>query len=231
VQGAPQASTCQLASRLAAAAARLQVDILLANPLRLVHLLEEGKVQLDQVGAQAWRRWLRSRSLSMCREAAQEGRNSCPALLSAIDHSVKACSLHRPLAPPPLASRIWQRHQRAAAPPPQVRHFVMDEADKLFEMGFMEQVDALLAAASHPSCVRSLFSATLPEKVEELARCALRCACAPLPAWPRPRPRPRAVLVCWVPAGGQRPGRLVAAGRRAAAACVHGHRGPRGAPV
>ena len=47
---------------------------------------------------------------------------------------------------------------------------MLDEADKLFEMGFMEQVDALLAAATHPQLVRALFSATLPERVEELAR-------------------------------------------------------------
>lgn len=61
----------------------------------------------------------------------------------------------------------------------QVRFLVLDEADKLFDMGFVEQIDAVLHACSHKEIVRALFSATLPEKVEELARCG--CACC-LPA-------------------------------------------------
>jgi ATP-dependent RNA helicase DDX52/ROK1 len=91
----------------------------------------------------------------------------------------------------------------------EVRFLVLDEADKLFELGFMEQVgcqeedldhfqemalgtrgqpcdfsksltlplslillqiDGIIAACNHKDIVRSLFSATLPEKVEELAR-------------------------------------------------------------
>ena len=52
----------------------------------------------------------------------------------------------------------------------QARFLVLDEADKLFELGFMEQVDGIIAACSHKDIVRALFSATLPEKVEELAR-------------------------------------------------------------
>jgi ATP-dependent RNA helicase DDX52/ROK1 len=55
-----------------------------------------------------------------------------------------------------------------------VRHLVLDEADKLFDMGFAEQVDAVVAACCHPSVVRGLFSATLPEGVEALARSVLR---------------------------------------------------------
>jgi ATP-dependent RNA helicase DDX52/ROK1 len=46
-----------------------------------------------------------------------------------------------------------------------VSYLVLDEADKLLAMGFTEQVDALLAAASSGSIVRAFFSATLPEKV------------------------------------------------------------------
>jgi ATP-dependent RNA helicase DDX52/ROK1 len=44
-----------------------------------------------------------------------------------------------------------------------VRFLVMDEADKLFEMGFVEQIDAAVGACSHPNVQRCLFSATLPE--------------------------------------------------------------------
>ena len=58
----------------------------------------------------------------------------------------------------------------SVVPPPQVRYLVLDEADKLFEMGFVEQVDGILAAACHKDVVHALFSATLPEKVEDLAR-------------------------------------------------------------
>ena len=55
-----------------------------------------------------------------------------------------------------------------------VETLVLDEADKLFDMGFSEQIDACLHACTHPNIVRSLFSATLPESVELLARSVLR---------------------------------------------------------
>ncbi|XP_057779014.1 DEAD-box ATP-dependent RNA helicase 57 [Salvia miltiorrhiza] len=51
-----------------------------------------------------------------------------------------------------------------------VEFLVLDEADKLFELGLVKQVDAVVKACSNPSIVRSLFSATLPDTVEELAR-------------------------------------------------------------
>ena len=46
-----------------------------------------------------------------------------------------------------------------------VQYLVLDEADKLFEMGFVEQVDAAVAACDGPEVTRALFSATLPETV------------------------------------------------------------------
>lgn len=51
----------------------------------------------------------------------------------------------------------------------QVLFMVLDEADKLLAMGFAEQVDALLAAASNRLITRALFSATLPDKVNTFA--------------------------------------------------------------
>lgn len=51
-----------------------------------------------------------------------------------------------------------------------VEFLVLDEADKLFELGLVKQVDAVVKACSNPSILRSLFSATLPDTVEELAR-------------------------------------------------------------
>jgi len=51
-----------------------------------------------------------------------------------------------------------------------VAWLVMDEADKLFELGFLEQIDAVVAACNSENVRRALFSATLPEAVETLAR-------------------------------------------------------------
>ncbi|KAG0597590.1 hypothetical protein M758_12G007200 [Ceratodon purpureus] len=51
-----------------------------------------------------------------------------------------------------------------------VEFLVMDESDKLFEMGFVEQIDSVVAACTNPKIIRALFSATLPDTVEELAR-------------------------------------------------------------
>lgn len=62
------ARACLLTKATAAGSDLGKVDILLANPLRLVHLLEEGKVELDQVGG-----WLGLMSASvhpcMCQAA------------------------------------------------------------------------------------------------------------------------------------------------------------------
>jgi ATP-dependent RNA helicase DDX52/ROK1 len=58
-----------------------------------------------------------------------------------------------------------------------LRFLVLDEADKLLseDGGFVEQADAVLAAAgSRPWLARALLSATFPERVENLARAALR---------------------------------------------------------
>ncbi|KAL6958604.1 DEAD-box ATP-dependent RNA helicase 57 [Sarracenia purpurea var. burkii] len=51
-----------------------------------------------------------------------------------------------------------------------VEYLVLDESDKLFELGLVGQVDSVVKACSNPSILRSLFSATLPDSVEELAR-------------------------------------------------------------
>lgn len=51
-----------------------------------------------------------------------------------------------------------------------VKYLVLDESDKLFELGFVKQIDSIVKACSNPSIVRSLFSATMPDTVEELAR-------------------------------------------------------------
>ncbi|TIA93961.1 hypothetical protein E3P81_00542 [Wallemia ichthyophaga] len=55
-----------------------------------------------------------------------------------------------------------------------VRNLILDEADRLLEMGFVDQVDTIVGACSHPSLRKSLFTATLPASVEEIAQNILR---------------------------------------------------------
>lgn len=51
-----------------------------------------------------------------------------------------------------------------------VRHIILDEADKLLEIGFLDQVDEILAACTFPQIRKALFSATISSGVEELAK-------------------------------------------------------------
>lgn len=51
-----------------------------------------------------------------------------------------------------------------------VRHLVLDEADRLLEEGFLTQTDSILAACTHSSLRKALFSATMPAAIEELAK-------------------------------------------------------------
>ena len=55
-----------------------------------------------------------------------------------------------------------------------IETLIFDEADKLFEMGFVDQVDEIVAGCTCPTLQRVLFSATLPQSVEDLARSVLQ---------------------------------------------------------
>lgn len=50
-----------------------------------------------------------------------------------------------------------------------VQHIVLDEADKLFEEGFIEQTDSIIEQCTSPKLQKALFSATIPSGVEEIA--------------------------------------------------------------
>eukprot|EP00455_Lapot_gusevi_P039404 TRINITY_DN4417_c0_g1_i10.p1 TRINITY_DN4417_c0_g1~~TRINITY_DN4417_c0_g1_i10.p1 ORF type:complete len:284 (+),score=61.09 TRINITY_DN4417_c0_g1_i10:244-1095(+) len=55
-----------------------------------------------------------------------------------------------------------------------VEMLVLDEADRLFSMGFVEQVDEILAACNNPKVVRALFSATMLPLIEAMAKSFLK---------------------------------------------------------
>lgn len=51
-----------------------------------------------------------------------------------------------------------------------VKHIIFDEADKLFDKTFLEQTDDILNSCTDPSLCKSMFSATIPSNVEEIAK-------------------------------------------------------------
>ncbi|KAL0085174.1 P-loop containing nucleoside triphosphate hydrolase protein [Phycomyces blakesleeanus] len=55
-----------------------------------------------------------------------------------------------------------------------IRHLILDEADKLLDLGFLDQTDEIFAACSAPSVRKSLFSATFSSTVEQLAKTVMR---------------------------------------------------------
>ena len=55
-----------------------------------------------------------------------------------------------------------------------VRHLILDEGDRLLDMGFLDQVDTIISACSHPNIRKSLFTATLPASVEDISKNILR---------------------------------------------------------
>lgn len=65
--------------------------------------------------------------------------------------------------------RLLDLMKREAADISDIRTLILDEADEMLNMGFKDELDAILAQA--PEKRRSLlFSATLPKEVEEIAR-------------------------------------------------------------
>ena len=53
----------------------------------------------------------------------------------------------------------------------QIRYLVIDEADKMFEMGFLEQIDSAISHIKDSSVMaKFLFSATMQPAIEELLK-------------------------------------------------------------
>ncbi|KAF9015438.1 P-loop containing nucleoside triphosphate hydrolase protein [Cyathus striatus] len=55
-----------------------------------------------------------------------------------------------------------------------VRHLVLDEADRMLDSEFLPQVQEILEACTHPGLQKALFSATLPAGIEKMAMSVLR---------------------------------------------------------
>lgn len=51
-----------------------------------------------------------------------------------------------------------------------VEHLIIDEADKLFDQGFLQQTDDILANLTSKNLKKCMFSATIPSGVEEIAQ-------------------------------------------------------------
>ncbi|KAB1223916.1 DEAD-box ATP-dependent RNA helicase 57 [Morella rubra] len=86
-------------------------------------------------------------------------------LLRSADLSKLPCDI---LISTPLRLRLSVRKKKLDLS--KVEYLVLDESDKLFEEGLLKQIDSVVKACSNPSIIRSMFSATLPDFVEELAR-------------------------------------------------------------
>lgn len=50
-----------------------------------------------------------------------------------------------------------------------VRHLILDEADRLLDKEFLDQTQEILALCTHPQCQKTVFSATLPANAETIA--------------------------------------------------------------
>ena len=55
-----------------------------------------------------------------------------------------------------------------------VRHLILDEADRMLDQEFISQVQEIIAACTHESIQKAVFSATLPAGVERVALDMLR---------------------------------------------------------
>jgi ATP-dependent RNA helicase DeaD len=69
--------------------------------------------------------------------------------------------------------RVIDHLDRGSLDLSQVKHFILDEADEMLKMGFVEDVDKILAAAPDERQI-VLFSATMPPAVQRLAETYMR---------------------------------------------------------
>lgn len=56
---------------------------------------------------------------------------------------------------------------------PSVRFLILDEADRLLDMEFVEQTREIIESCTHPDVQKAVFSATLPSGAEKIALSAM----------------------------------------------------------
>ncbi|DBA84948.1 TPA: hypothetical protein ACH3X2_005689 [Trebouxia sp. C0005] len=95
----------------------------------------------------------------------------CTLLTAAVAAGTDFSKMDLVVATPKRLSHLVKAKQVNLA---SVQFLILDEADKLFEQGFVSHIDRIILACSNPDIVRGLFSATLPEGVEELASSVLQ---------------------------------------------------------
>lgn len=69
--------------------------------------------------------------------------------------------------------RLVQMIREGAIKLDHVQWLILDEADRLLDDGFDEQLDEIVAACTHSDRRIGLFSATMPERIERIARSVL----------------------------------------------------------
>lgn len=89
-------------------------------------------------------------------------------LASKINHKVINSAKYDILISTPL--RLIDAVKQGNAALSKVSHLVIDEADKLFDQGFVEQTDDILSHCTNPAITKAMFSATIPSGVEEMAQ-------------------------------------------------------------
>lgn len=55
-----------------------------------------------------------------------------------------------------------------------VEYLILDEADKLFDQNFIQQTDDILSNCKNPQIKKSMFSATIPSNIEEIANSIMK---------------------------------------------------------
>lgn len=50
-----------------------------------------------------------------------------------------------------------------------VRHLILDEADRMLDAEFLDQIQEVVAACTHNELQKAVFSATLPANAEKIA--------------------------------------------------------------
>jgi ATP-dependent RNA helicase DDX52/ROK1 len=137
--------------------------------------------KLDSPGKKRKEKGFRAVIIAPTRELSQQIYREAQRLSNGV--KFKVCDLTRIKNPDAIDSKQFQNYDLLISTPMRlvhclthdlielgnVQHLILDEADRLLDMGFAEQVDSILTHLPHEKLVKSLYSATFPSNVEQLA--------------------------------------------------------------